>query len=324
MAGAVPQGKGGSKPGTVSLSQGEEKSLQVSWRRNIVQTYTRLDLTVATDRLPALAGLAEAAGWLRPAGDRYLAGLWRSSLVADLLWRVAGWSESRRLPAGWAPSWSWGSVTGAVVYDTVLEAALENRGGDRGLFRVEDVRLRDGMPGALVACCCTVPVRVLTQGPDFRVEVEPVNGPAGLKLSVSWDYLDSRLRGDQTQFFFVVFGTRLPSHGPFGILLGTRPPRHGSLGALLAASPLRRVVGTTKKFQRLGFVDGYQQRSRLRHWDSGGWKSEDEDSGRSFSSSKAVHSHPVRETQQGSVTKMDREAWIRAVLDSTRRRVEIV
>ncbi len=260
LAGAMPGERcgdatqeAGSKDGIATSTREMEKSLEVSWRHNIVQAYTRLGLTVATDRLPVLAGLADAASRLRPASDGYLAGLWRSSLVADLLWRAAGWPESRRLPDGCAPSWSWGSLTGAVTYDTELEAALDDQDiGDRGLFLVEDVRLKDGMPDTLVACCCAIPVRLLPLRSNFIGEVEPVDGPACVKFLVAWDDVEGRHQRDQTQFLFAIFGTRSPKHGPFGILLGV--------------SVVRREVGTTEKFQRLGFVDGYQRRRWIRRW----------------------------------------------------------
>ncbi|KAK0750915.1 heterokaryon incompatibility protein-domain-containing protein [Schizothecium vesticola] len=96
-----------------------------TWRREVVPAYTRLDLTVATDRLPALEGLARAMGELRGGGRVYLWGLWRASLGRDLLWRTETEVNERRrvgfLPEGYAPTWSWGSVVGQVMYDGVDE-----------------------------------------------------------------------------------------------------------------------------------------------------------------------------------------------------------
>lgn len=53
---------------------------------HIVNAYTGLDFTDRKDKFPALAGLGSDIGRMRP-GDDYLAGLWRSTFMIDLLWR---------------------------------------------------------------------------------------------------------------------------------------------------------------------------------------------------------------------------------------------
>ncbi|KAK3345782.1 heterokaryon incompatibility protein-domain-containing protein [Lasiosphaeria hispida] len=77
------------------------------WQRTVTQ-YSRLQLTQARDKLPALSGCARDIG--RLTGDMYLAGLWRASLAEGMLWTVNPPIECPR-PAAWrAPSWSWASV----------------------------------------------------------------------------------------------------------------------------------------------------------------------------------------------------------------------
>ncbi|KAK0733766.1 heterokaryon incompatibility protein-domain-containing protein, partial [Lasiosphaeria miniovina] len=51
----------------------------------LIDVYSSLDITVLSDRLPALAGIAEYIHQFRP-GEQYLAGLWSDTLVGDLLW----------------------------------------------------------------------------------------------------------------------------------------------------------------------------------------------------------------------------------------------
>jgi hypothetical protein len=87
-----------------------------------VREYSRLDLTHESDRLVALAGLAEAINRKRK-GDVYLAGLWKNTLVWDLLWSAHG-EESRRLGRAVAPTWSWASVTGGILYPLTEKKAL--------------------------------------------------------------------------------------------------------------------------------------------------------------------------------------------------------
>ncbi|KAJ9137481.1 hypothetical protein NKR23_g9084 [Pleurostoma richardsiae] len=84
------------------------------WRMR-VEEYSGLQLTYPKDRLPALSGLAKQTLRLRP--DVYLAGLWKSSLVADLHWRLLpGSAHATKLDEYIAPSWSWASYPGAVNY----------------------------------------------------------------------------------------------------------------------------------------------------------------------------------------------------------------
>ncbi|KAK2616107.1 hypothetical protein N8I77_002816 [Diaporthe amygdali] len=84
----------------------------------IVFTYSHLKLTVPTDRLPAIAAVAQRLALHNPT-DEYLCGLWRESFLSDLLWeRVLnnlGRGDSPIILARWgaesyvAPSWSWAS-----------------------------------------------------------------------------------------------------------------------------------------------------------------------------------------------------------------------
>lgn len=97
------------------------------WRHMAVQ-YSRPMLTFASDKLPALSGLAEQLR--RQTGHRYLAGLRYETLIFDLLWRrgTAPWvgkvdmdPSLDRTSSTWrAPSWSWASVNGPVSYDPYL------------------------------------------------------------------------------------------------------------------------------------------------------------------------------------------------------------
>lgn len=89
-----------------------------TWLRNdwksIVITYSRANLTVASDKLVALSGIATEVQ--RITSDDYLAGLWRSDLINQLAWYVENWSGVK--PQAYrAPSWSWASVDGQILYE---------------------------------------------------------------------------------------------------------------------------------------------------------------------------------------------------------------
>ncbi len=100
-------------------SEDLEAALNLKWPL-IVMDFTRRKLTVAADRMPALAGLA---GWTeQQTDDNYMAGIWMKDAEYQLLWYVDRSAEtaesapSDRFPRPYAPSWSWTSVSGPISY----------------------------------------------------------------------------------------------------------------------------------------------------------------------------------------------------------------
>ena len=100
------------------------------WSR-LLEKYSKTTITFPTDRLVALFGLAQIMS--NALEDEYVAGLWKSILPSQLLWRVGQWTpmsifdvgekpdtalQNRANPSALrvnlAPSWSWASVEGAI------------------------------------------------------------------------------------------------------------------------------------------------------------------------------------------------------------------
>ena len=79
----------------------------------LVQSYSQLELTYKTDRLPALSGIASHVA--SKTKDVYVAGLWRDDIAAGLLWYV--WPYQPVAPAYIAPSWSWASTAATWTLD---------------------------------------------------------------------------------------------------------------------------------------------------------------------------------------------------------------
>jgi hypothetical protein len=79
----------------------------------LVQTYSQLELTYKTDRLPALSGIAHLVA--SKTRDTYIAGLWKQDIAAGLLWYV--WPCQPATTTYVAPSWSWASVMSAWTLD---------------------------------------------------------------------------------------------------------------------------------------------------------------------------------------------------------------
>ena len=91
----------------------------------IISDFTGRNLTVGSDTLPALSGIASAFQNLLK--DQYSAGLWKDDLVRGLLWNRAH-PNKNQLPSTAmtmtgrqyrAPSWSWASTSGGRVHNSM-------------------------------------------------------------------------------------------------------------------------------------------------------------------------------------------------------------
>ncbi|KAF4962494.1 hypothetical protein FSARC_9417 [Fusarium sarcochroum] len=96
-------------------------TLLATWY-NLLWLYGPRKLTKASDKLPAISGLASI--FAKQLDDEYVAGLWRSNLIGGLLWQGL---RCRRRQEYRAPSWSWASMDGIPGlgllhdYDTLAE-----------------------------------------------------------------------------------------------------------------------------------------------------------------------------------------------------------
>ena len=115
----------------------------------IVQGFTSRALSFTTDRLPAIAGMAECFGSVLR--DQYCAGLWRKGMPESLLWtagtriqhiqndlepRLCGDSIA-------APSWSWGAVSRPVQYDPLYTQRTDDHITFLAEIRDCDLELED-------------------------------------------------------------------------------------------------------------------------------------------------------------------------------------
>jgi hypothetical protein len=104
----------------------------------VLEHYTQADLTRATDKLIAISGLAKT--FARNYADRYLAGMWESSLVLQLPWTVRG-TENQNKPIEQyvAPTWSWSSRNGPIRWSPFYRMRTSFPATE--LARVVDVQL---------------------------------------------------------------------------------------------------------------------------------------------------------------------------------------
>jgi hypothetical protein len=90
--------------------------------RSIVKNYSWRCLTKSEDKLIALSGMARV--FRDFLGDEYLAGLWRSRILTELLWRVP--YDARRPLEYRAPTWSWASLDSNIDHYPSLHPRWEN------------------------------------------------------------------------------------------------------------------------------------------------------------------------------------------------------
>lgn len=97
-----------------------EVGLRSYWRA-IVMQYSEANLTYSKDKLPALSGIARKT--YSETGDQYLAGMWKEDIETQLCWKP---DTLRSRPPWRAPTWSWTSVDGRVVYPSNQEGLYED------------------------------------------------------------------------------------------------------------------------------------------------------------------------------------------------------
>ncbi|KUJ14052.1 HET-domain-containing protein [Mollisia scopiformis] len=127
-----------------SVSPELEYERYKAWHHT-VQNYTKRNLTVLSDRFPAISGVAQKFkdAW----ENEYFAGVWKPHFLASLTWRrTSSWQGPADkywppLKEYRAPSWSWASIEGPIEFDWRLDL-----GNMRGL-------------GAKLISCEVVPLR---------------------------------------------------------------------------------------------------------------------------------------------------------------------
>lgn len=109
------------------------------WYR-IVGAYSGLHLTIFSDRILAISGIA--ARFEPLLNDNYCAGHWRYRLHEELLWRNYQWMKTQPRPSEYqAPLWSWTlistSVETSLMYD---DSGFAKRSDD--CFEILDCQIR--------------------------------------------------------------------------------------------------------------------------------------------------------------------------------------
>lgn len=107
----------------------------------VVTTYTAQHLTKGEDKLIAVQALAKAME--EAVDDCYVAGLWESRLVEDLLWACSAPGDRARYSrqTTWrAPTWSWASIDGGSVKKETLTGRYAGRKVFEGEALVKSIK----------------------------------------------------------------------------------------------------------------------------------------------------------------------------------------
>jgi hypothetical protein len=218
------------------LEYADELTLRRKWME-LVEKYTTSKLTVYTDKLIAMAGLAGEAR-ARFDGDEYLAGMWRKDLHKQLVWYVEVYPHPKegshaslsRANQYLAPSWCWSSVRGKIKTDgsyydqpgafvahlvEVLDASVDAR-HPSGLY--------DYVSGSLAirGIAMWAPIAKMDENTDegaIRALADPIKSSAfgkgldtGLEFYIFWDedylnderaMLDALLKAGRSEAVFL-------------------------------------------------------------------------------------------------------------------------
>ncbi|KAF2635917.1 HET-domain-containing protein [Massarina eburnea CBS 473.64] len=113
-------------PRAIAKSSKTHQAIWNAWHQ-IVEQYSKRDLTVPTDKLPAISGIASRIGMAT--GSSYIAGVWENNLASDLLWSTSLTTlpdaHYFALEKYRAPSFSWASLNAPIAYHNLEEHERE-------------------------------------------------------------------------------------------------------------------------------------------------------------------------------------------------------
>ncbi|KAK1248889.1 hypothetical protein MKX08_007109 [Trichoderma sp. CBMAI-0020] len=140
----------------------------------VIKEYAKRPLTVATDRLPALGGIAKTTAVVKGYGtEEYLCGLWGKELESTLFWYLTEPPRGPR-PNPQIPTWSWASVDGdKECWQTSLEG-IEFLGSDVKYASGSDPFLGDVVSGTLTLAGQVVP-GIIHHGQDWTKALEALH-----------------------------------------------------------------------------------------------------------------------------------------------------
>lgn len=219
------------------LLQNDDPSSPSAWY-DIVRDYSRLGLTYDKDKLPALAAITQMVARSRADDDRFLAGMWRRTLLADLFWEPEFRKKASARPVNPSiPTWSWASVNSPVQWHSrfragsleplestsIIDVVLECRGSPYlGRYSRAELVLRGPLIGTTLRALETSEF----QAPGDRAPLEI--GGAMRVHQFTADYVHSAagrdyIPGEAKVFILPIAIQNAGSHLTYGLALRAKP-----------------------------------------------------------------------------------------------------
>jgi hypothetical protein len=177
------------------LNEKRRQSHLGSWWRDVVRLYSAANLTYSHDKLPALSGIVRRIHEER--GGQYLSGMWREEdIEAQLCWRA---TRPQKRPPWRAPSWSWASIDGQVLYQVRQPEILET---EYAHVLDAEMTLRGQNPfgevreGCLHIACSGMLAARLNDGSTVKIQSVDNNMDVYKDYPVTLDCLDDEWRKD--------------------------------------------------------------------------------------------------------------------------------
>ncbi len=158
----------------MELTEAERENIYKSWL-DIANNFSSCSLTVKSDRLAAISGIAAAIE--RRTGWKYLFGTWEPFLFKGLLWYTH--NDLKSSPTGIGPTWSWISVTGHVEipFSAGKELAQVRSLGESGALTLQETgnSINSEVPVPLLITC--VALRTVEAHPFIQFLRPPYQDP---------------------------------------------------------------------------------------------------------------------------------------------------
>jgi hypothetical protein len=234
--------------------------------QNIVQLYSERRITVGSDKLPALSGIAKALRFVSQ--WHYLAGLWWEDICNGMMWYCDGTKSHRKAVKYRAPSWSWAAVDGVVKYSLPISIHDADTGISAVYFMVDRFLF-----SPLEADCrsSTIDETGAVQGGYLKV--------SGVLVKAKYRYLETLPVGSQNRYICERDGKEVSIYIDFSAAhtdLDTLPKTGDTISVLLLAtfiplphSPdipsgfaaliLQDSNRTPGAFERLGYISSLDQ-----------------------------------------------------------------
>ncbi|CAO2654064.1 Nn.00g107970.m01.CDS01 [Neocucurbitaria sp. VM-36] len=165
------------------------------WWADVVRLYSAANLTFSQDKLPALSGIARRIYDAR--GGPYIAGMWqKEDIEAQLCWQV---TTPQKRPPWRAPSWSWTSIDGLVLYRVRQSGILDNVHAhvlDAKMTLLSQIPLGEVKGGLLRIGCSGMLVARVVEGSTFKIDFEDENMSSDENYSIIQDCLEDEWMED--------------------------------------------------------------------------------------------------------------------------------